>query len=91
MVMAMHGLGEALRPKELARFGNCLGFSTTISHPDTEPFAMRTKLGEVFEVPLGNGTKAAFQPGLCSRVSERRGVGFDLAEDGVHPGAFFAG
>jgi len=34
------------------------------------------------------GKQLAYEPGLCSRVVERRGAGVDLAEDGVHPGAF---
>jgi hypothetical protein len=36
-------------------------------------------------------TTIAIQPGLCGGVSERRVVVFDLAEDVVHPVAFFAG
>jgi hypothetical protein len=43
----------------------------------------------------GEGWEAAeaklpLHPGLCSKISKRRGMFLDLAEDGVHPGALLA-
>jgi hypothetical protein len=37
------------------------------------------------------GGPSLIQPGLCSKISKRRGMFLDLAEDGVHPGALLAG
>jgi hypothetical protein len=34
---------------------------------------------------------AVHKPGLGSKISKRRGMFLDLAEDGVHPGALLAG
>jgi hypothetical protein len=38
----------------------------------------------------GGSLGAASEPGLCSKISKRRGMFLDLAEDGVHPGALLA-
>jgi hypothetical protein len=39
-------------------------------------------------MPIG---ESKLNPGLCSKISKRRGMFLDLAEDGVHPGALLAG
>jgi hypothetical protein len=58
-----------------------------------DPLKIRQAIiARIEKLPTDPAAKPAIiEPGLCNRVSEGRRVGFDLAEDGVHPGAFFAG